>query len=83
MQQFKKGKIPLIVEKGREKGQWWPLRVLQGTSGYNSATFKCPKCGVKGGLEEHTIAEDGSVSPSVLCNCGFHEWLRLEDWGDL
>lgn len=68
------------VTKGRDKGQWWPLRVLEGTSGHNSASFICPKCGLKAYLTDHNIALDGSVHPSVLCDCGFHEFLKLIGW---
>lgn len=76
-----KGEIILIeVTKGREKGQWWPLRVLSGPSGYNSATFRCPECNQKGTLENHSIAENGTVTPSVECVCGFHENLVLIGW---
>ena len=66
--------------KGREKGQWWPLRVLEGTSGHKSASFVCPKCGLKAYLTNHDIAEDGTVTPSVLCDCGFHDNLKLIGW---
>lgn len=26
------------------------------------------------------VAHDGTVSPSVVCDCGFHEFIRLEGW---
>ena len=41
----------------------------------------CPKGHI--GQLDHTIAEDGTVSPSVVCpesGCGFHEYVRLEGW---
>lgn len=31
----------------------------------------------------HTIADDGTVSPSVVCpreGCSFHEFIRLDGW---
>jgi len=34
-------------------------------------------------LTDHTIADDGSVSPSLVCpykNCNFHEFVRLDGW---
>ena len=47
----------------------------------------CPGCGGPFCLANHTIATDGSVSPSVVCPqtpggqpCGFHEFIRLEGW---
>lgn len=70
----------LEVPKGREPGSWWLLRVLKGTSSSKSASFICPKCGLKAYLTDHDIAEDGTVSPSVLCDCGFHDNLKLLEW---
>lgn len=37
-------------------------------------------------LEKHAIAEDGTVTPSVVCpieGCGFHEWVKLEGWSKI
>ena len=34
-------------------------------------------------LNDHEIADDGTVTPSVVCpdsECGFHEMIVLEDW---
>ncbi len=34
-------------------------------------------------IHKHTIAPDGTVSPSVVCpakDCGFHEFIKLEGW---
>jgi hypothetical protein len=34
-------------------------------------------------IHKHSIAQDGTVSPSVVCpveKCGFHEFIRLEGW---
>lgn len=46
--------------------------------------FVCPN-GHDGLLwnPDHTVAEDGTVSPSVVCpydGCDFHEFVRLLDW---
>lgn len=41
----------------------------------------CPNCG--GGLlgqSSHRIDEQGNVSNSVICPCGFHEWIKLENY---
>lgn len=37
------------------------------------------------GLATHSIAEDGIVSPSVVCpyGCGFHEFIKLEGWDQI
>ena len=40
-------------------------------------------CGKLFTLCDHTIADDGSVSPSVVCpnkNCDWHVYLKLLDW---
>ena len=47
-----------------------------------SADYVCPN-GHLGGLGDHTIADDGTVSPSVVCprpGCDFHDHIRLVDW---
>ena len=34
-------------------------------------------------LSEHKIADDGTVSPSLVCpydGCNFHEFVKLEGW---
>ncbi len=59
-------------------GTWWPLQTPDG----RSATFVCPKCGLKGALDDHVIASDGQVTPSVQClgDCEFHDNVRLLGW---
>jgi hypothetical protein len=44
----------------------------------------CPQCGGIASLAQHDIADDGTVSPSVVCPdaaCDWHEHIRLDDWG--
>lgn len=67
----------LEVTKGRDKGQWWPL---QAADQIVSASFVCPVCELRAYLTDHEIAEDGTVTPSVLCDCGFHDYLKLIGW---
>lgn len=50
------------------------------------AEIVCPGCG-RGGLvgSNHTVADDGTVSPSDICahadkGCTFHEFIVLDDW---
>lgn len=34
-------------------------------------------------IYKHTISQDGTVTPSVVCpvdGCGFHEVVRLDGW---
>lgn len=66
----------------------WPsgaqYRPTVDKDGVRSAVIGCPKCGLMGHLKgSHQIADDGTVSPSVVCTtegCGFHEFIRLEGW---
>ena len=58
--------------------RWSPMSV----QGRKSAALWCPNNHF-GTLEDHTIAADGSVSPSVVCpsdRCPFHDQVRLVGW---
>ena len=38
----------------------------------------CPDCGQSGLLDgTHTVNSAGDVSPSVVCDCGYHETIHL------
>jgi len=41
--------------------------------------ISCPQCG-QHALLDHGVLENGEVIPSLLCDCGFHEMVQLEDW---
>lgn len=46
------------------------------------ASMTCPN-GHTLTLRNHSISQEGNVSPSVVCpgtGCGFHEWVRLDGW---
>lgn len=46
-----------------------------------SAVISCPGCGVVGSLDEsHDVHADGTVQPSVVCTCGFHDFIVLEGY---
>lgn len=47
-----------------------------------TAVVACPTCDALFTLQNHTIADDGTVRPSVVCprRCGYHEFVRLEGW---
>lgn len=54
---------------------WWPLLP-------DTATFMCSN-GHFGRLDDHQIADDGTVTPSVVCpvqGCDFHKDIKLMDW---
>lgn len=76
------------VPKGRDdlgigepqNGLFW--RPMKRADGCPTAWFRCPN-GRLGGLSAHTIAADGTVSPSVVCpqdGCGFHDHIKLLGW---
>lgn len=48
-----------------------------------TAYVACPECHEAAGLHDHDIADDGTVSPSVVCphpGCSWHVWIKLKDW---
>jgi predicted RNA-binding Zn-ribbon protein involved in translation (DUF1610 family) len=59
-----------------EPGTWKGLKTPDG----RKATFTCPECGETRTLAQWNINGQGEVTPSVICPCGFHEFLRLEGW---
>jgi len=57
-----------------EKGTWWRFG--------ESVVLSCPKCGISFRLN-HTITEDGIVTPSVVCpisSCKFHDYIKLGEF---
>lgn len=71
--------LPLSPEP-LEGGSW---RRWAGSRGAFGVLLTCPGCGYEAFLD-HDVAPDGSVSPSVVCpmDCGFHDFVRLEDWDE-
>ncbi|MBU2118771.1 MAG: hypothetical protein KJ954_14380 [Alphaproteobacteria bacterium] len=62
------------------RGHWHGARLEDGR---RACIISCPGCGNYGSLSGHSIAADGTVTPSVVCTvpgCGFHEWIKLEGW---
>ncbi len=48
----------------------------------DTATVVCAR-GHSGLIDEHRIASDGTVSPSLVCTqngCDWHIWVILRDW---
>lgn len=65
----------------KERGTWVKVTTVLGVT----ACISCPQCGTSGSLSRSgadgwKIAADGTVTPSVVCECGFHEFIRLEGW---
>lgn len=59
------------------RGQWKQVVI----DGQITARMACPGCGMWFALD-HTISEDGQVTPSLVCpmDCGFHDHVQLEGW---
>lgn len=52
-------------------------------NGHPVVILLCPGCGALGYLSEtHEIGSDGKVSPSVECECGFHDHICLEGYAE-
>ena len=79
--------IPFVLReycgpaKSRPAASWKHLQLAGGAA---SATVSCPGCGCVATLEDHTIAADGQVQPSLLCphRCGFYDHVLLKNWGN-
>lgn len=65
------------IPKGNGEPRTWRIARIDGQP---IVKITCG-CGIEG-LLDHTIAEDGRVSPSVVCpkDCGFHEMVVLQEW---
>lgn len=78
------------------QGKWTPFIQKQGPIETYRALFVCPNGhpfalipsdrtdpSTPPGLQGHTVAEDGTVTPKVTCpekGCGFSEDVKLEAW---
>ena len=75
-------RTPAAVYK-MEPLQWLP--VTRESSGLPPTASVTCENRHEGLISDHAIAEDGTVSPSVVCTqegCGWHEYIRLEGWGE-
>ena len=61
----------------------WTTRERRDEPGKKRVIIGCPGCGRRGDLDDHTVDENGIVSPSVVCphkGCTFHDYVALKDW---
>lgn len=82
---------PAANASGSPVGSWWVGYPLGSDDNADTSkpyvSIRCPTCGQSATLRHpnggHTIAADGTVTPSVVCPyppCTWHEWVRLGDW---
>lgn len=48
--------------------------------GSRTALLCCPDCKAISTLTGHEIKIRGFVSPSLVCRCGWHEFVQLGGW---
>ncbi len=65
--------------EGEPTPRTWRITIRDGKF---TAKIVCPDCKTAATLDpkDHTIQADGSVTPSVVCDCGYHETITLADW---
>lgn len=65
------------------KGTWHPA-IAKPHNGpvVRNAIICCQTCGRDAALRHHTIHDDGTVTPAVMCEegCGFNDHVKLIDW---
>lgn len=78
-----KGELKDVLEPGGDL-RWCPI--WDRLEGRQHAILRCSR-GHVAGLRSHSVAADGTVSPSVVCDggtdaesCTFHEMVQLEGW---
>jgi hypothetical protein len=79
--------MALTIKRNTDKESWpekGAYRVwVRPNDGRQIPNLCCPKCGEVASMASHTVADDGSVTPSAICpnnDCDFHEYIKLDDW---
>lgn len=74
---------PIVAPVGSlPRRPWWWRTPVVGALTSRPVWMSCPR-GHVGRLDNHTVAGDGTVDPSVQCpedGCDFHDHVRLEGW---
>jgi hypothetical protein len=72
------------TDSGWVKGCWrpWKSPRFPGPVFKDTIAFPCGGCDRLMCLPNHTISDEGRISPSVVCphGCGWHVFLLLKDW---
>lgn len=69
--------IDFNFSEGREPQTYKPCR---SENNRLTANIICPNCSTLLHLNPHKVEKDGTVSPSVVCDCGFHDYIKLNNW---
>lgn len=73
---------PSVFSEDAPKPAWWRMGE-DDPEHFRPALviLRCGECGKTSTLR-HSIADDGTVSPSLVCphGCGWHVWGCLEGW---
>lgn len=77
--------VPIVRGTYRRIFDYWAdYCQSKGQSNTHWAEICCPGCGKVGLLgSNHTVATDGTVTPSDVCPfppCVFHDFIALDDW---
>ena len=85
MTDFQRAKSPFV----RAPLTYWRVGTSKAQRGNGALKYTalavCPN-GHQALLDEHVIEDDGTVTPSVVCEplapdtCDFHDYIRLVDW---
>jgi len=75
----------LIFKKGNDKFPGVSEWVIWNRGDILIPVIRCGGCNEVATLNTHTISDDGTVNPSVVCpytkeGCNWHVWLKLEGW---
>lgn len=76
--------VPRIESTQRDVLGWYGWTV--GPKAHQQVVLQCPKghrATISRGEHGHQIADDGTVTPSVVCpgvGCDFHEHVKLDGW---
>jgi hypothetical protein len=71
--------LSVSYDPNQSNNSWW---FYARSDGQKIVVTRCPN-GHIGSLDDHTIAADGTVAPSVVCQvdgCDFHEFIHLENY---
>lgn len=70
-------RLPRLADMNAPLGGWFFWKLDEQP---DAVCFRCPDCRSNGLLRLHSIKPDGEVNASVVCSCGYHEFVVLDLW---